>query len=51
MLGALVMHLQRQLGAGIDGDVLDLEIVADVDALIGAPGPVDLAMGGVQLAA
>ena len=39
MFGAVIMFLQRQLGAGIDGDTLDLEPVAGMDRLIVAPRP------------
>src|SRR5471030_3204104 len=47
VLGAVVVHLQRQLAARIDGDALDLEALADVDALVAAPRTVDL--GVVQM--
>src|SRR5690606_37646149 len=30
VLGAMVVHLQRETGAGVDGDVLDLETLADM---------------------
>ncbi|MCY1533737.1 hypothetical protein D9M68_690790 [compost metagenome] len=44
MLGTVVVHLQRELAARIDGDVLDLETPAGIDRVVGAPRPVDLAV-------
>jgi len=40
MLGAMVVHLQRQLGARLDRDVLDLHAAAIVDRAVCAPGTV-----------
>src|SRR5690606_34744347 len=55
VLGAVVVHLQRQLRAGAHGDVLDLVAVAVVHRVVAAPGAVDgavalglLAVPGVQ---
>ena len=45
VLGAVVVHLQRQLRARLDHDALDLEALARVDAVVAAPRPVDLACG------
>ena len=44
MLGAMVMRLQRQPAALFDHDALDLEPVAEIDRLIGAPGPMHFQM-------
>ena len=38
MLGAVIMLLERQLGARIDGDALDLKPLAGMDRLMIAPG-------------
>ena len=45
VLGAMVVHLQAQAGLGIDLDALDFKAVAFVDAVIPAPGAMNLAMG------
>ena len=45
VLSAVVMHLQGEAGAGIDHDLLHLPALPFGDAVVGAPGPVDLAMG------
>ena len=44
VFGAVMVHLQAQLGAGIDDDALDLEAFAGVDRVVPAPGPIDLAV-------
>src|SRR5215469_9427954 len=41
VLGALVMLLQGDLGAGLDDDALHLEALAGIDGLVAAPGPMD----------
>src|SRR6185312_5642132 len=51
VLRPLVVHLQGEFGAGIDGDTLDLKFVAAVDAFISAPGAVHLAVGDMELTA
>lgn len=40
VLGAVVVHLQRQRGAGVDDDALDLEARAGIDAFVGTPGAI-----------
>lgn len=45
VLGTVVVHLQAEGGAGVDDDALDLETGAGVDAVVPAPGAVDLAVG------
>src|SRR5215472_11899590 len=40
VLGAVMVHLQGQLAARLDQDVLDLDAVAGMHRLIRAPGPV-----------
>jgi hypothetical protein len=50
VLGAVVVHLQAQRGAGLDHDALDLEARAAVDAVVPAPGPVHLAVQRVLAA-
>ena len=42
-----MMHLQRQLGAGVHGKALDLVARAGVDAFVGSPGAVHPPVGGV----
>ncbi len=37
VFGAVVVHLQRQAGARLDGDTLDLETTAHVHRIVGAP--------------
>src|SRR5690606_14953150 len=44
VLGAVVVHLQRQAGARADDDALDLEAMTVVDAVVITPGPMHLAM-------
>ncbi len=44
VLGAVVVHLQREARAGLHGDVLDLEAAAHVHRVVGAPRAVDLAV-------
>ena len=44
MLGAVIVFLQRDLCARVHRDPLDLEPVAAVDAVVGAPGTMHLAM-------
>jgi hypothetical protein len=44
VLGAVVVHLQAQAGAGLDHDALDLVARAVVDAVVPAPGAVHLAV-------
>jgi hypothetical protein len=44
VLGAMMVHLQRERGAGADDDALDLEALAAVDAVVPAPGAMHLAM-------
>jgi hypothetical protein len=44
VLGTMMVHLQRERGAGAHHDALDLEAFAVVDAVIPAPGPMHLAM-------
>ncbi len=39
VLGAVVVFLQAQAGAGFDADAFDLEALAHVDAVVPAPGP------------
>jgi hypothetical protein len=51
MLGAMVVELKRQLGAGLHHDVLHLHARAIVDRAIGAPGAMDQRMGGELAAA
>lgn len=46
VLGAVVMHLQAETGAGVDDDALDLEAGTFIDAVVRAPGAIDLAMLG-----
>lgn len=46
VFGAVVVHLQRQAGAGGHADALDLEAFAAVDGVIAAPGAVHQAVGG-----
>ncbi len=41
VLGTVVVHLQRQLSARLDGDALDLEALAHVDGVVGTPGTED----------
>ncbi len=45
VLGAVVVHLQRQAGAGIHHDLLHLPALPFGDAVVGAPGAVDPAVG------
>jgi len=45
VLGAALVPLQADLGAGIDGQELDLESGADAERLIPAPRPIDPGMG------
>ena len=51
MLGAVVVHLQRERGARLDHDALHLKALAALDAVVGAPGTVHLAMHETLLAA
>ena len=39
VFGTVMVHLQRKLLARFDHDAFDLEALADVDALVPAPGP------------
>ena len=41
---AMMMLLQRQRGAGVDDDALDLETLAVIHRIVRAPRPIDLAM-------
>ncbi len=41
MLGAMVVHLQRQLRTRVDADTLDLEATTHIDRVVPAPGAVD----------
>src|SRR5258706_15703293 len=50
MLRPVMMHLKAELGTGIDDDALDLKALARVDALVRAPGAIDLAMLDMVLA-
>src|SRR5512142_1106384 len=50
VLGAVVVHLQAQAGAGVDQDALDLEAWPGVDAVVPPPGTVHAAVD-VTLAA
>src|SRR5687768_8566564 len=50
MLGAMMMHLQRHRGAGLDREALHLEAIAVVDAVVAAPGPKHFAMQGSFIA-
>ena len=45
VFGPVVVHLQRQAGARVDHDLFHLPALAFGDAVVGAPGPVDAAMG------
>src|SRR5690606_32961613 len=51
VLGAVVVHLQAETGAGLDHDTLDLEAVASADCVVPAPRAVHLAVGIGQGAA
>ena len=44
MLGAMMMHLQRQPPPRLDHDALDLVAVAAIERLVRAPGPMHLEM-------
>ena len=44
MFRAVMMQLQRQAAAGFDDDALDLEAIALIDRLIGAPRTMNLKM-------
>ncbi len=44
MFRAVVVHLHRQLGARLHGDVLDLIARPLVDGVVDAPRPIDLAV-------
>jgi hypothetical protein len=44
VLGAVVVHLQAELGAGAHGDALDLKALAAVNAVIPTPRAVHLAV-------
>ena len=44
VLGAVVVHLQRQGGIGVHGDPLYLESVACVDGFVATPGAIDPAV-------
>ena len=50
VLGAMVMHLQRQPAARLDHDMLDLHAVAVMDRAVGAPGAVHQRVGGELVA-
>ena len=50
VLGPVLVCLQRQLGAGLDGQLLDLETLARVEALAGTPGSVNLEVRVVPFA-
>ena len=45
VFGAVVVHLQRQAGTGVDHDPFHLPALTLGDAVVGAPGAVDLAVG------
>ena len=45
VFGPVVVHLQRKAGAGVDHDPLHLPAGSLGDAVIGAPGAIDLAVG------
>ena len=51
MLGPMPMTLQGEARAGLDRQLLDLEMVTRIDRPIGAPGPKDLCACGVRAAA
>src|SRR4030065_124636 len=44
VFGAVVMHLQRECSAGIDGDALHLETLTGIDAFVATPRAVYLAV-------
>ena len=44
VLGTVMVHLQRELGTGLNGNALNLETVAHIDGVIGSPRVVDLAV-------
>ena len=45
VLGPVVVHLQGQAGPRVDHDLFHLPALALGDTVVGAPGPVDAAMG------
>src|SRR5215469_16871268 len=51
MLGAVVMHLQRQLRAGLDLEALHLEARSRLDAVVAPPGAEHLAVQRMLVAA
>src|SRR3546814_3334271 len=44
VFGTVMVHLQRQAGARLDRDVLDLEATTHVHRVIGTPRAIDLAV-------
>jgi len=49
VLGAMVVLLQAQAGLGFDLDTLDLEAIAIINAVIPAPGAMDLSSHHLHL--
>lgn len=43
----MVMHLHGQFGPGFDGNAFYLVSAADIDAVIGSPGPENFSVGDV----